>query len=600
MKHSKFAWLAAFAVSALAAVTFVSCGKEEAASAAPAASAAVSSGSVVFDKTTAHLEKGGIAYSFTDGAAAYQMVDQMFDSFDGLIPEGIPEAKKIFDAIRDFAANEFGLKTFLGSGTSVKKNGDYYRCIDFEYAPEQRGLFWDIIGTASTGPAPELKLTSPKSAVAFSSKMEPGALYAFIDKKLRSLLDEDTMAEIDQQISGLASAGIQPDKLLGCISGITFYAEGREFKEEDLLQGGSEDEDPAANILALVPKFGLIITTKDDLCWKALENFLSQSAPELVKDGKIVPMEGFAIFQSGNYLIATNEEAAIRDRIAGKGSDLTSNAEFAKMIALADKDFSCFSWVSEEYYKMIVSLSTAINTVAEGITGGAVPTTNPALFIGQNLHSALATAKIDSEGLTFTTITPDLQVALMNSGTVAGVIAGILPMAGPIVQGIMTTMENIGIGNGNSADNLERQVKTNVAFAMLKEAEIPENGVFFALGNEGELVFAQWDEAEGEFAVDFDAVDDGIFPFTFLTSPDAAAKADKPEETIVFYEDPTEFSDGIFVVFGDGSVNFLEGDFDSHAEALEAAANTFGISEEIALELIKKGAELDARINSEE
>ena len=138
MKHSGFAWIAAISLSVLASLPF---------------SAAAQDSNPVFDKTTARLEKGGIAYSFTDGAAAYQMVDQMFDSFEGLIPEDVPEAKTIFDGIREFAGSEFGLKTFLGSGTSVKKTGDYYRCIDFEYAPEHKGLFWDLIGAASSSAA---------------------------------------------------------------------------------------------------------------------------------------------------------------------------------------------------------------------------------------------------------------------------------------------------------------------------------------------------------------------------------------------------------------------------------------------------------------
>ena len=81
--------------------------------------------------------------------------------------------------------------------------------------------------------------------------------------------------------------------------------------------------------------------------------------------------------------------------------------------------------------------------------------------------------------------------------------------------------------------------------------------------------------------------------FTFLTSPEAAAKADNPEETIVFYEDPNDFFDGIFVVFGDGSVKFLEGDFEDHAEAMEAAANTFGLSDKTAADLLKKAAAID-------
>ena len=69
MKHKGFACLAAFAVTVLAALTFISCGKQEAAQQAPSATAE-STGSTVFDKTTAHLEKGGISFSFTDGAAA--------------------------------------------------------------------------------------------------------------------------------------------------------------------------------------------------------------------------------------------------------------------------------------------------------------------------------------------------------------------------------------------------------------------------------------------------------------------------------------------------------------------------------------------------
>lgn len=130
MKHSKFAWIAAFAFTALAALPFSGRAQDDAA---------------VFDKTTSRLEKGGIAFSYTQGAAACQMVDQMFDSFNVLVPADTPEAKEIFTAIRGIV-DEFGLKTFQGSGTSVKKNGDYYRCIDFEYAPERKGVFWDLVG----------------------------------------------------------------------------------------------------------------------------------------------------------------------------------------------------------------------------------------------------------------------------------------------------------------------------------------------------------------------------------------------------------------------------------------------------------------------
>ncbi len=577
MKHSQFAWIAALAFSALTALPFCGRAQDDAA---------------VFEKTTSRLEKGGIAYSYTQGAAACQMVDRMFDSFNVLIPEDTPEAKEIFTAIRGIV-DEFGLKTFQGSGTSVRKNGDYYRCIDFEYAPEHKGVFWDLVGAPSKGAAPELKLTSPKSAFACSMKFEPGVLYAFVDKKLRASLDEETMAAIDGQISDLASAGIQPDKLLECISGISFYVEGREFKEED-LQGVLAGEDPTAAILALIPKYAFVLTTKSDLCWKALENFISQSSPELLKDGKIVPTDGIAIFQVGNYLVATNDEAAIRDRIAGKGSDLTANAEFAKMLALADKDFSSFSYVSEEYFKMIAGLTAVFDAMANDVVGGAVPVTDPAsLAIMSDFHGTLATSKIDADGLTFTTITKDLQIALLNSGTVAGFISGLLPYIGPFAKGIM---DNMNKSDDIDFGQLERQTNTTAAFTLLKEAKVPEGSVYFALGEDGELVFAKYDQDLNEFVVVGNS--EGItFPFTILTLPEAAAKADNPEETVVFYEDPTEYFDGIFVVFGDGSVKFLEGDFENHSEAMEAVANTFDLSDKAAADLLKKAAAIDKKIS---
>ncbi len=574
MKHAKFTWIAAIAFTVLAALPLSGRAQDEAA---------------IFDKTTSRLEKGGISFSYTQGAAAVQMVDKMIDAFAVVLPGDEDGTKELLKTVRGIVG-DFGLNTFLGSGTSVKKNGDYYRCIDFEYAPEHKGLIWDIIGTnVSSGAAPELKLASPKSAFAATTKFEPGALYAYIDKKLRATLDEETMAAIDQQISSLASAGIQPDKLLECISGFTFYVEAREFKEED-LQGILAGEDPEAKIMELIPKFAFVLTTKSDLCWKALENFISQSSPELVKDGKIVPIEGIAIFQAGNYLVATNDEAAIRDRIAGKGSDLTANAEFARMLALAGKDFSSFSWISEDYFKMIAGLSGVIGQVAGGVTGGAVPETDPALIFGNGFHSALTTSKIDAEGLVFTSITPDLQIALLSSGTVAGTISGLLPYVGPFAKILMESMNG---SDDMDFGQLERQTNATAALALLKEAKIPEgNGVFFTIAEDGSgAVFAKWTPEEGLETVG--ETDESEFPYVVLTTPEAAAKADKPEETVVFYEDPTEFFDGIFVVFGDGSVKFLEGDFENHAEAMEATANTFDLSDKAAADLLKKAAALD-------
>lgn len=214
-----------------------------------------------------------------------------------------------------------------------------------------------------------------------------------------------------------------------------------------------------------------------------------------------------------------------------------------------------------------------------------------------NFHATLATSKIDEEGLVFTTVTKDLQIALLNSGTVAGFVSGLLPYVGPFAKGIMESMNDDG---PNSAEILERQVQATAALALLKEAKIPEgNGVFFTVAEDGSgAVFAKWNAEHGLETVG--ETDETDFPFVILASPEAAAKADKPEETVVFYEDPTEFFDGIFVVFGDGEVKFLEGNFEDHAEAMEAAANTFGLSDKAAADLLKKAAAIDKLFKDED
>ena len=88
MKHSGFAWIAAFSLSVLAALPFT---------------AAAQDSNPVFDKTTARLEKGGIAYSFTDGAAAYQMVDGFPNGFGRSHRDFIAEDDADFADLLPFA-----------------------------------------------------------------------------------------------------------------------------------------------------------------------------------------------------------------------------------------------------------------------------------------------------------------------------------------------------------------------------------------------------------------------------------------------------------------------------------------------------------------
>ncbi len=142
----------------------------------------------------------------------------------------------------------------------------------------------------------------------------------------------------------------------------------------------------------------------------------------------------------------------------------------------------------------------------------------------------------------------------------------------------------------------ERKVQVLSALSLLKnEKDIPMGKcVFFAVGPKKGLVFVKWDEKNSNFCCIPTDSDEDSFPFVLLSTPSEAAKSNIPKENIVFYEDPNDFSDGIFVVFGDDSVKFLEGNFDNHVDALDSAANTFGLSDKTAARLIKTATFIDS------
>lgn len=146
----------------------------------------------------------------------------------------------------------------------------------------------------------------------------------------------------------------------------------------------------------------------------------------------------------------------------------------------------------------------------------------------------------------------------------------------------------------------DRKGQVLSAFSTLKnEKSLPLGKcVFFAMGEKKGLVFIKWNEKDSDFyRIPADS-DEENFPFVLLSSPSDAAKTNNPKETIVFYEDPNDFSDGIFVAFGDGSVKFLEGKFDNHVDAMDSAANTFGLSDKTAALLIKTVSFIDSLVDN--
>ena len=142
---------------------------------------------------------------------------------------------------------------------------------------------------------------------------------------------------------------------------------------------------------------------------------------------------------------------------------------------------------------------------------------------------------------------------------------------------------------------LGRQIRVLAGLTMLKSTVIPQGErIFFTIAKKGSgAAFIKWDETNREF-VTVGETDETEFPYIVINSPEAAARVSNPKEIIIFCEDPADFSDGIFFAFGDGSVKFLEGDFDNHVQAINAAIKAFGITEKASADILKKAAAIDA------
>ena len=154
--------------------------------------------------------------------------------------------------------------------------------------------------------------------------------------------------------------------------------------------------------------------------------------------------------------------------------------------------------------------------------------------------------------------------------------------------------ENRKNENPSFIGNTVRKRNADTALGLLKKADIPDGScIYFAIAkDEKSLAFAKMN-AEGKIEI-VGETDETEFPYALLSSPKAITLFAK-EETILFYEDPTDFDDGINIVFADGSTKYLKGSFVSHTEAMKAAARAFGLSAGITAMLERKAAAFDGK-----
>ena len=145
----------------------------------------------------------------------------------------------------------------------------------------------------------------------------------------------------------------------------------------------------------------------------------------------------------------------------------------------------------------------------------------------------------------------------------------------------------------------ERKTNATLAFSLLKSANIPTGScIYFAIAKDHRhLDFAKEDE-DGRL-VTVGETDGTNFPYALLVSPKNTPQSAKPEETIVFYEDPMEFFDGVLIAFANGNIEYLEGNFWTHADVMKAAARTFEFSAGTAAELQRKVTAFDGTATPE-
>ena len=264
-----------------------------------------------------YVDKDGFAFSIKDGGYIIRWLEDIYNA--GTVKLVADPQFSIADKIIREIWTESNISQIGTTAVSGKQVGpDFYSVKSFAEMPESKrtGSLWKISQRAQ---ALGFLNVMPKNTIAaFGVDLDGAELLAMLNRYINKFGTQKVKNDYNRFLAQGRQSGVDVAAIANSIQGVALCVEA----------------DPARLIVPGYSSATLYVSVKD----RTLMNTLVQNAkaknPEIVTANNELmiptPYGMIAVFQVGNYIVATTDFAGTKNLLAGKSPSLKQNPDFIK------------------------------------------------------------------------------------------------------------------------------------------------------------------------------------------------------------------------------------------------------------------------------
>ena len=317
-------------------------------------------------QVTAKLDQGGEAFGYLHTEAITAAVLRVMTHLEkSLVPASAGGQEKAAEALRMMSMffKGYGLEEISGLGYSsiTLKPGLHRNRVAIYHRPgRNQGLIWNI-----AGPAPryleEMKLLADDTAMAFVADYNIEKLADWIGKQGQKMSGQQMGQGMNMMKAGLASAGIDGDRLLKSYGGqLGFLLTLDPEKRVVIPMGGNSISIPE-------PGIAILVKVNDTYLFDLIKGKLPPSAQAQLKEDAGMKKINFprlpmpfplepTIAQKGNWLVAASLASVAQGVFDQKNRRLSDSEEFKALAYKMPRRGNGFGYISPLVPRLVAQM----------------------------------------------------------------------------------------------------------------------------------------------------------------------------------------------------------------------------------------------------
>ena len=288
-----------------------------------------------------YVDLDGFSLSINNGGYVIHWLEDLYNAgTEKLVAE--PTFKIVDDIIREFwTENNFSqIASTAVSGKEISP--DFYSVKQFVELPaaKRTGALWKI---SQESQALSFIEAMPKHTIAAAAfDFNAAELLAMVDRYVNKFGNQEVKDSYKQLFAECLQNGVDVRTLVNSVLGAAFCIEA----------------DPAHQVVPGYSALTLYLAVKDQTLMNAIVKMMKEKKPEIVTMNNELmipaPVGMIAVFQQGNYIVATTDFAGTKNLLAGKTPSLKQNPDYIKYAAGTPDKGNAFVFVSSELGKSVI------------------------------------------------------------------------------------------------------------------------------------------------------------------------------------------------------------------------------------------------------